>query len=62
MNFKRIFGPLLTLAGIFGLIYGAYLFLNPESADWKTILVLLVLGFVFFGSGLGLLKTTKDKH
>lgn len=60
MNFKRIFGPLLTLAGIVGLIYGAYLFLNPESADWKTILVLFVLGFVFFGAGLNLLKTTKD--
>ncbi|WP_162340614.1 MULTISPECIES: hypothetical protein [Cyclobacterium] len=61
MNFKRIFGPLLTLIGLGGLIYGAYLFLVPEDGDWKTILVLLVLGLIFFSSGLGLLKTTKDR-
>ncbi|MDN3690613.1 hypothetical protein QWZ15_22525 [Cyclobacterium jeungdonense] len=61
MNFKRIFGPLLTLIGLGALIYGAYLFLVPEGGDWKTILVLLVLGLIFFSSGLGLLKTTKDR-
>jgi uncharacterized membrane protein YfcA len=61
MNFKRIFGPLLTILGIFGLIYGAYLFLNPGEYDWKTILVLFVLGIIFFSSGLGLLKTIEDK-
>lgn len=61
MNFKRIFGPLLTLVGLGALIYGAYLFLVPEDGDWKKILVLFVLGFVFFSSGLGLLKTIKDR-
>ncbi|MEX0883719.1 MAG: hypothetical protein WDZ72_09625 [Cyclobacteriaceae bacterium] len=61
MNFKRIFGPLLTILGIFGLIYGAYLFLVPGDYDWKTILVLFVLGLIFFSSGLGLLKTIEDK-
>lgn len=38
-----------------------YLFLVPEGGDWKKILVLFVLGLIFFSSGLGLLKTTKDR-
>ncbi|SEJ62225.1 hypothetical protein SAMN05192553_106132 [Cyclobacterium xiamenense] len=61
MNFKRIFGPILTLIGLGALIYGAYAFLGPGEADWKTLLVVFVLGFVFFSSGLGLLKTIKDR-
>ena len=60
MNLKRIFGPLLTLLGIVGLIYGAYLFLN-EGSDWRMILVSFVLGLIFFSSGLGLIKGTQDK-
>lgn len=60
MNLKRVFGPLLTILGIAGLIYGAYLFLN-EAADWKMILVSFVLGLIFFSSGLGLIKGTQDK-
>ncbi|WP_158857466.1 hypothetical protein [Lunatibacter salilacus] len=60
MNLKRIFGPLLTILGIVGLIYGAYLFLNEEPA-WRMITVSLVLGLIFFSSGLGLIKGTQDK-
>lgn len=60
MNLKRIFGPLLTVLGIVGLIYGAYLFLN-EKPEWRMILVSFVLGLIFFSSGLGLLKGTQDK-
>lgn len=60
MNLKRIFGPLLTILGIVGLIYGAYLFLNEES-EWRIILASFVLGLIFFSSGLGLLKGTQDK-
>jgi len=61
MNLKRIFGPLLTILGIIGLIYGAYLFLNEETG-WRLILVSFVLGLVFFSSGLGLIKGTQDKR
>tara|TARA_R110001592_G_scaffold108704_3_gene303673 strand:+ start:58945 stop:59184 length:240 start_codon:yes stop_codon:yes gene_type:complete len=61
MNFKKIFGPFLSILGLGALIYGAYLFLVPENGDWKIITVSLVLGFVFFSSGLGLLKTMKDE-
>ncbi|HSI77475.1 MAG TPA: hypothetical protein VK957_16360 [Lunatimonas sp.] len=60
MNLKRIFGPLLTILGIAGLIYGAYLFLNEEPG-WRMITVSLVLGLIFFSSGLGLIKGTQDK-
>ena len=62
MNFKKIFGPFLSILGLGALIYGAYLFLVPEEGDWKIITVCLVLGFIFFSSGLGLLKTLKDKN
>ncbi|WP_143961386.1 hypothetical protein [Litoribacter populi] len=61
MNQKRIFGPLLTLLGIAGLIYGAILFLDEQQGDWKTTLVFFVLGLIFFSSGLGLIKRTDDK-
>lgn len=61
MNLKQVFGPLLTLLGIVGLIYGAYLFLNEESG-WRMILVSFVLGIIFFSSGLGLIKATQDKR
>ncbi len=60
MNLKRVFGPLLTILGIAGLIYGAYLFMN-EGNDWKVTLVSFVLGIIFFSSGLGLIKGTQDK-
>lgn len=61
MNLKQVFGPLLTLLGIVGLIYGAYLFLNEESS-WRMIVVSFVLGVIFFSSGLGLIKETHDKR
>jgi len=61
MNFKKIFGPFLSILGLGALVYGAYLFLVPENGDWKITAVFLVLGFVFFSSGLGLLKNINDK-
>ncbi|AKP52801.1 hypothetical protein [Cyclobacterium amurskyense] len=61
MNFKKIFGPFLSILGLGSLIYGAYLFLEPDKGDWKITTVSLVLGFVFFSSGLGLLKSIKDE-
>ncbi|ERM83372.1 hypothetical protein P872_16135 [Rhodonellum psychrophilum GCM71 = DSM 17998] len=61
MNLKRIFGPLLIILGIVGLIYGAILFMNDDGGEWKTILVMCILGIVFFISGLGLIQGTQDK-
>jgi len=63
MNLKRIFGTILTVLGIAGLIYTAYLTvtLGENNQTLKTALVYGILGLVFFISGIGLIKTTKDE-
>ena len=60
MNLKRIFGAILTLLGIVGLIYSAVTFSNG-SAGTRDMIVFGVLGLIFFISGIGLVKTTKDE-
>jgi uncharacterized membrane protein len=62
MNLKRIFGAILTILGIAGLIYAAVVFTNTggNMRDIKALLVYGVLGLIFFVSGIGLVKTTKD--
>jgi hypothetical protein len=63
MNVKRIFGALLTILGIAGLIYGAVVFVNVSGGvrDIKTLLIFSVLGLIFFIAGIGLIRTTKDE-
>lgn len=63
MNIKRIFGSVLTVLGIVGLIYGAILFVNMTSGprDIRALIIYGVLGFIFLLSGIGLIKTTKDE-
>ena len=63
MNLKRIFGALLTILGIVGLIYTAILFMNTggDNHDIRGIIIFGVLGILFFGSGIGLVKHTKDE-
>ncbi|GEP50630.1 hypothetical protein FNO01nite_13020 [Flavobacterium noncentrifugens] len=63
MNIKRIFGALLTVLGIIGLIYTAYVFSNTGGAnrDLKAIAIYGILGLIFFISGIGLIKATKDE-
>jgi len=63
MNIKRIFGALLTLLGIGGLIYTAVLFINTSGGtrDIKSLAIFGILGFVFFIAGIGLVRTTKDE-
>jgi len=62
MNLKRIFGALLTLIGIGGLIYAAVLFVNESAGnnDTKALIIYGILGFVFFIAGINLIRTTKD--
>lgn len=55
MNLKAIFGSLLTLLGIAGLIYAAVLFIN-DSDNWKILLVYGMLGLIFFLSGIRLIR------
>jgi uncharacterized membrane protein len=63
MSLKRIFGAVLTVLGIIGLIYGAVLFMNTHGGnrDIKALVVYGILGLLFFVSGLGLIRTTKDE-
>ena len=63
MNLKRIFGAILTALGIGGLIYTAVLFANTSGGnqDIKSLIIYGVLGFVFFFSGISLVRTTKDE-
>lgn len=63
MNLKRIFGTTLTALGIGGLVYTAYLFsmTSGSNQDIRTLIIYGVLGFVFFLTGISLIKTTKDE-
>jgi hypothetical protein len=63
MNIKRIFGALLTLLGIGGLIYAAVIFANTSGGvrDIKSLIIYGILGLVFFLSGISLVRATKDE-
>ena len=63
MNIKRIFGALLTVLGIVGLIYAAVLFVNTGSGERavKTLIIYGALGLLFFITGVSLVRTTKDE-
>ncbi|MDR6967168.1 putative membrane protein [Flavobacterium arsenatis] len=63
MNVKRIFGTLLTILGIISLIYAAIVFANTSGTtrDVKSLVIYGVLGLLFFISGIGLIKATKDE-
>ena len=60
MNVKRTFGTILTVLGIAGLVYTGYELINKSSA-YTTLGVIGVLGLIFFFSGIGLVKNTKDE-
>ncbi len=59
---KKMFGVILTILGIVGLVAAAISFVNSSkgSSHFKTIAVYGILGLIFFFTGIGLLKTTKD--
>jgi predicted Na+-dependent transporter len=63
MNIKRIFGAILTILGIVGLIYAAVLFVNSGESNQniKMLTTYGILGLVFFVSGINLVRTTKDE-
>jgi len=63
MNVKRIFGGLLTVLGIAGLVYAAVLFAVTTSGarSVKLLAVFSILGIIFFIAGIGLIRTTKDE-
>lgn len=63
MNVKRIFGALLTILGIGGLIYAALVFVNVSGGtrDIRTLIIFGIIGLIFFIAGIGLIRTTKDE-
>jgi len=63
MNIKRIFGALLTILGIAGLIYSAMVFISSSGGTRtiKTLVIYGILGLLFFIAGIGLVRTTKDE-
>jgi uncharacterized membrane protein len=63
MNLKRIFGALLTILGIAGLIYAAVLFVNTTGGirNIKSLAIYGILGLIFFIAGIGLVRVTKDE-
>jgi uncharacterized membrane protein len=60
---KRVLGIILTLLGIFGLVYGAIRFMNGAHGgkEVKEVVIYAVLGAIFFFSGIGLVKNTHDR-
>jgi len=57
MDIKKLFGTVLTLLGIGGLVYTAILFGNSTGTT-KQLIVFGVLGAIFFFSGIGLIRNT----
>jgi len=60
MNVKRIFGTVLTILGIVGLIYTGNGLIHKDTAN-MTLIVVGVISLLFFFSGIGLIKNTKDE-
>ncbi len=60
MNVKRIFGTILTILGVVGLIYAGVGFIN-HTIQTRELIVAGVIGIIFFISGIGLVKNTKDE-
>lgn len=60
---KRILGIILSLLGVVGLIYAGISFINGGSGEKniKTIIFTGIVGAIFFFSGIGLIRNTKDK-
>ncbi|WP_342329773.1 hypothetical protein [Pedobacter sp. FW305-3-2-15-E-R2A2] len=60
MNVKRTFGTILTILGIIGLIYAGYGFVR-HNLHTRELIVAAIIGLIFFVSGIGLVKNTKDE-
>jgi uncharacterized membrane protein len=60
---KRILGIILAILGIAGLVIAAVCFIQGGEASRhiKLVVVMGILGAVFFFSGIGLVRNTNDK-
>jgi hypothetical protein len=60
MNLKRVFGAILTILGIGGLIYTGIGVIN-RSGDITVLVVVGIIAIMFFFTGISLVRTTKDE-
>lgn len=60
MNTKQLFAIVLTILGVSALIYTAVQILDNQSDSFKNVIVIGILGFIFFSSGVTLLRTMRD--
>jgi hypothetical protein len=59
MNLKRTFGAILTVLGIIGLIYAGVNIIQ-HNGSVTTLTVVSLISLLFFFSGIGLVKNTRD--
>jgi uncharacterized membrane protein len=60
---KRVFGVILTVLGIAGLVMAAYQFVQGNTASNHSIRAVTmygILGLIFFFAGIGLIRSTRD--
>ncbi|HZX59900.1 MAG TPA: hypothetical protein VFE54_14285 [Mucilaginibacter sp.] len=60
MNLKRVFGAILTILGIAGLIYTGINIIQHDSR-FTTLVVVGIIGLLFFFAGISLVRTTTDE-
>ena len=60
MNLKRVFGAILTVLGIAGLIYTGVNIIQRD-AHFTTLIVVGIIALLFFFSGISLVRTTSDQ-
>jgi uncharacterized membrane protein len=60
MNLKRTFGAMLTIPGIIGLIYTGLEIINHRGQT-TTLVVVGIISLLFFFTGIGLIRNTKDE-
>lgn len=58
MDIKKILGTLFTLAGAVGIVLGVIQIFSGDVANSQSW-IFAVLGLVFFGAGIGLLKSIR---
>lgn len=59
MNLKRTFGAILTVLGIIGMIYTGVEIVQ-HTGQTTTLVVVGLIGLIFFFTGIGLVKNTAD--
>jgi uncharacterized membrane protein len=60
MNVKRTFGTILTILGIIGLIWAGIGFVQ-HTMGTRELIIMGIIGVIFFFAGIGLVRNTKDE-